>query len=69
MRQFDKFSRRIQIGEFDRDDLRREKDEKCQKTKSADENLRNVRQAVRVAKKVGKGLGGSKILQRQMPNR
>jgi len=38
--------------------------EKRQKTKFADQNLPNVRKAVRVAKKMGKSLDRSKILQR-----
>jgi hypothetical protein len=43
--------------------LRETQYEKCQKTKSAYQNLPEVRKAFRVAEKVGESLGGSEILQ------
>jgi hypothetical protein len=39
-------------------------DEKYQKAKPSDQNLPNLRKAFCVAKKVGKSLGRSEILQR-----
>lgn len=41
--------------------------EKCKKAKSADKDLYSLQASLRLAKKMGKGLGKCKILQQKMP--